>query len=219
MDKIIKFFTDMPKEKNRFGLRCIMVVIAVIFQGFGVYWLKNLQFGTDPCAVLNYGISEKTGLSFGTTLFIYNCILFIAVVFLKIKEIGVGTLANMVLVGYSADFFNWFFGKILPTDFFEPFKTRAIILIPALTLFVIAAATYMAVDLGQSPYDSMPVIISDHLPKLPFTVVRIAWDFSMALVGFALGSTVGIVTVLMCVALGPAITAIKRFLQRTLGFN
>lgn len=219
MDKFIKFFTDMPKEKNRFGLRCVMVVCAVICQGFGVFWLNNIEFGTDPCSVLNYGIAGKVGLSFGTTLFIYNCLLFIAVALLKIKQIGVGTLANMVLVGYSADFFEWLFGKFLPDGFFEPMQTRVIILVPALVWFVIAAATYMAVDLGQSPYDSMPMIISDKLPKIPFTVIRVIWDFAMALIGFALGSTLGVVTVLMCVALGPAITAVKKFLQKVCGFR
>lgn len=218
-DNFVKFFTDMPKEKNRFGLRVIMVIVAVICQGMGVYWLNNIKFGTDPCAVLNYGISGKTGISFGTTLLIYNCILFVFVIFLKIKEIGIGTLANMILVGYSADFCQWFFGNILPSDFFESFKTRAIILVPALIWFIISAATYMAVDLGQSPYDAMPKIISERLPKVPFTVVRIGWDFSMAFVGFLLGGTVGIVTVLMCLALGPAITAVTLFLRKNLGFK
>ncbi len=219
MNKFIKFFTDMPKEKNKFSLRVIMVIIAVICQGFGVYWLTNLNFGTDPCTVMNLGISSKIGLSYGNTLFLYNCLLFIAVLLFGIKEIGVGTLANMVLVGYSADFFSWLFGKLLPADFFDDFKTRVIILIPALIWFVIAAATYMAVDLGQSPYDAVPAIIAGKIKKVPFMAVRMAWDFTMAIIGFFFGSTVGVVTLFICLGLGPAITWIKNFLRKKCGFE
>lgn len=213
----------MPREKNRFGLRVILVLIAVILQGFGVFWLTNLDFGTDPCTVMNLGISERIGLSYGNTIFIYNCILFIVVLLFGRREIGIGTLANMVLVGYSADFFSWLFFKILPVGFFDDFKTRAIILMPALIEFVIAAATYMAVDLGQSPYDAVPAIITRGIQKkhkeVKFTVVRVAWDISMAFMGFLLGSTVGVVTVLICFGLGPMITFIKNFLKRKLDFE
>lgn len=219
MNALIKFFTDMPKKKNRFALRAVLVITAVICQGFGVYWLKNVNFGTDPCSVLNLGIADKIGLDFGTTLLIFNIILFMIVLCFGREQIGLGTLANAILVGYSADFTGWIFSKILPEGFFEPFATRVWIMIPALLWFVFAASTYMAVDLGQSPYDSVPAIISSRIKKVPFLIIRIAWDGFMTLMGFLLGSTVGIVTIMMVFMLGPVITMIKRFLQKHLGFN
>ncbi|MCR5279271.1 MAG: hypothetical protein K6E19_07490 [Lachnospiraceae bacterium] len=217
--RFLDFFRRMPKEKNRFGLRAVLVIIAVCCQGFGVFWLNQVDFGTDPCSVLNYGISSKVGLPFGTTLLIFNILLFMAVLAFGREQIGLGTLANAILVGYSADFTQWVFSHFLPEGFFEPFKTRVSIMIPALIWFVIAASTYMAVDLGQSPYDSIPAIVSRKLPKIPFMVIRIAWDGLMTLGGFLLGGTVGIVTVAMVFMLGPVITAIKKFLQKNLGFN
>lgn len=215
----IQFFTSMPKEKNRFGLRVLLVFIGVICQGFGVYWLNKVKFGTDPCTVLNMAVSQKVGLSYGTTLLIFNIILFLFVLLFGIREIGIGTLANMVVVGYTVDFCEWIFRNTLTDEFFAPMKTRIGILIPALIWFIFAAALYMAVDLGQSPYDAAPAIIASKLPKIPFTYVRIAWDVFMTLAGFLLGGTVGVVTVAIALFLGPAITFCKNMLRKIFGFK
>lgn len=224
MNKVIKFFTDMPKEKNRFSLRVIMVLVAVFCQGIGVYWLTQVNFGTDPCTTMNQGLlgifrQFIPGMTYGNTILIYNIVLFIFVILMDIKQIGIGTLANMIIVGYAADFTGWLMGKILPDNFFESMSTRILVLIPALIWFIIAAATYMAVDLGQSPYDAVPAIISAKVNKVPFTVIRIIWDGSMVLVGFLLGSTIGAVTVLIALFLGPAITFVKTMLKRICKFN
>ena len=49
--------------------------------------------------------------------------------------------------------------------------------------------------------------------------VSLCGPLFMTLMGFLLGSTVGIVTVMMVFMLGPVITLIKKFLQKHLGFN
>ena len=64
-------------------------------------------------------------------------------------------------------------------------------------------------DLGGSPYDVLPFIISARLPRVPFKVIRIAWDTAFLVLGFAIGGTVGIVTILIAFFLGPAISWFK----------
>ncbi len=219
MNKVIEYFKSMPAQKNRFGLRVILVFIGVICQGIGVYWLTEVNFGTDPFTVLNLGLSEKLGWTYGNTVFAFNILMLALVLLLGARKIGIGTFANMILVGYSADFTRWIFEKILPEGFFEKFSTRVMILIPALVWFTVAAALYMAVDLGQSPYDAFPFIISDKLPRVSFTLIRIIWDFSVALIGFLLGGKVGIFTILMSLFLGPCITFIKKLLCSKFGFK
>jgi len=206
-------------EKNRFGLRVILVFIGVICQGIGVYWLNKVKFGTDPCTVLNMALSNKLALSYGTTLLIFNIILFAFVCIFEIKQIGIGTLANMVVVGYTVDFCEWLMRNRLTDEFFSSMKVRILILIPALIWFILAAALYMAVDLGQSPYDATPAIIAKKIPKIPFTIVRICWDVFMTVTGFLLGGTVGVVTVAVALFLGPAITFVKLSFKKIFGFN
>ena len=68
-----------------------------------------------------------------------------------------------------------------------------------------ALSLLLLVDMGTAPYDAIPIIISGHLPKVPFKVIRIAFDFSVTMIGFSFGGKIGAMTVIMILALGPVI--------------
>mgnify|MGYP000890736148 CR=1 FL=1 len=202
----------------KFGLknkkRIIAVLISVIFMGLTVSFLIRINFGTDPCSTLNLGVANRLGISFGTWQAIFQGILLMFVFLFDRSEIGWGTLANMFLVGYSSDFFTWLFDQIIPTDILSDLTVRIIVLVPALTIFIISAAFYMAVDLGTAPYDAVVFIIASKIKKVPFRIIRVLWDVTAAAIGFMFGSTLGIVTIVMAFALGPAITAVKNKIDR-----
>ena len=71
----------------------------------------------------------------------------------------------------------------------------------------------MCAGLGSSPYDALPFIISGHVKKFSFKVVRMIWDISFMAAGFLLGGDVGIVTVLVAFFLGPIITWVQKKLE------
>ena len=205
-------------KKNKPVTRIILVLIGVFFMGFGLYWLDHIQFGTDSWTTFNLAMSDVLGISYGNTILGTNIILFVFVIIWGRREIGIGTVANMVIVGYAKDFFEWLFSKFIPDSFFEPFLNRCLILIPAMAWFVVFAGVYMAVDLGTSPYDAIPKIISGKIKKVPFMVVRIIYDALWAVIGFLLGGTVGAVTVLIALCLGPCITWVKIRFEKIFGF-
>lgn len=207
------------RAKNRFGLRVILVLVAVFFMGFTLSFLDPIQFGTDPCTVMNLAISHRLGWLYGTTLLIFNCILFLAVIFTDLSKIGIGTVANMVLVGYSKDLVDYVLIRHIPHTFFEPMLNRILIMIPALALFVVAVAIYISVDLGTSPYDAIPTIISNKFPKVKSFIIRMSWDIFMTVVGILLGGTVGVVTIVMAFFLGPVISLVRKALERLFGFT
>lgn len=204
----------------KFGLkdkkRIFAVLLAVITMGLTLSFLIRVDLGTDPCTTLNLGVANQLGISFGTWQVIFNALLFIIVILYDRSQIGWGTLANMLLIGYSADFFTWLFDKFIPADFFNNLAVRIIVLIPTLIIFIIAAAVYMAVELGAAPYDATVFIIASKVKKIPFRFVRMAWDIAAALIGFLLGSTIGVVTVVMAFALGPVISLAKEKVDKYL---
>ena len=189
--------------------RLILVFVAVIIMGFSLSFLNKTAMGTDPCTVLNLGISRLLKLSLGTWQALFNCILFVFVIIYDRKQIGWGTLANMFLVGYSFDFFTWLNSLWIPDSFYSGLFVRILVTIPSLFVFIMAAATYMAAQLGTAPYDALPFIIADRSKKLSFKMVRIIWDVTACIVGYILGSTLGVVTVIMAFVLGPVITWVK----------
>lgn len=215
MDNKNKIIEHIFHKKN-FKKRLIAVITSVIMMGFSLSLLFYVDMGTDPCTVMNLGISNRLGMSLGNWQLLLNTLLFVFVVRYAPSQIGLGTLANMLLVGYSMDFFRFIWTKTLPMEMFDTLYIRIVILIPALFLFILAVSIYISVDLGTSPYDAIPAIISSKQNILPYRVVRIIWDTTAALIGFMLGSTVGIVTIIMALALGPAITAVQKKLLRFL---
>ena len=156
--------------------------------------------------MMNKAISGRIGMSLGSWQAILNGILLVLVLIFGGRNLGVGTVANMLLVGYSVDFFSWLWGKWLPPEAFESGALRAGVLLPALLLFIFSAAVYMAVDMGTSPYDAIPFILGGYLKKVPFRLTRIAYDFAVIGIACIFDGRVQIVTVLMALLLGPAVT-------------
>jgi len=193
-------------EKEHFWKRLIIVVIAVIMMGFALSFLILVDMGTDPCTMMNRAISARLGMSFGNWQALLNTILLVAVVIFGGRNLGFGTLANMFLVGYSTDFFSWLIPKFISTDIFAVNWVRGVVFIPALILFIIAASIYMDMDMGTAPYDAISFIIFERIKKIPFKIVRIAYDFLVIGIALLFGAKLQIVTVLMALTLGPVIS-------------
>lgn len=203
-------------QKENFLKRLILVILAVILMGFCLSFLVLADLGTDPCTLMNLAISKKLGMSLGNWQALFNCFLFIFVILFGVDQIGFGTLANMFLVGYSLDFFTWLWVKTGIALYFDSAMVRYITFPFALLFFVFVAAVYMDVELGTSPYDAMPFIISKKLTKIPFRVIRMGYDFLVIFIGWLFGGKVQIATILMALLLGPVISTIGKKLAPVL---
>lgn len=201
----------------------LLMTGSVIMMGFGVSLLVLTQMGTDPCSAMNYGVSRMLSMSFGTYQFLFNLILLIIVLCTNRRLIGTGTVGNMVLVGYSADFFSWIWVNVchIPADLSLP--VRILILFPTLLLFVTAAACYMNSGHGMAPYDAVPFILSGYLEEKTgrsgyFRPLRLSLDLLATVIGYFTGGEVGLMTVLMVVLLAPAVELVgKQFRKIGIG--
>ena len=193
--------------KPHMARRLVVLLVSVTLMGFGIAVFDQLAFGTDPCSVLTLAISRKTGVEFGHIQLLFNIALFAIIICMKeIRRIGLGSLANMVLVGYAADLGSFLLTRIHPLTG-ETLLMRSVIFVPTMLLFLVAVAFYMVVDLGVAPYDALPHIIAART-KISFTIVRVSWDIAMIILGFLLGGVVGVVTIVTGFCVGPVVTAI-----------
>ncbi len=202
-------FARPPKFRNRM----IMMLCGVTAQGMGLSLLRSINLGTDPCSCLTQGVTNFLPLSFGTCQLLCHLVTFLFVIRYDLGMIGFGTIGNMCFLGYISDFFRWGWALLLPAGFFEGVANRYILLIPSLAVFLLGAAAYMCAGLGSSPYDALPFIISGHVKKVSFKVVRMLWDIGFMAAGFLLGGDVGIVTILVAFFLGPIIAWVQRKLE------
>ena len=194
--------------------RVIFCFLAVCLMGFCVSWLNLIQWGTDPCSVMNFAIARKLGISFGNWQAIFNCLLFVIVIWKDKSNIGLGTVFNMFLVGYACDVTTLVRGKLFPDLTFGAFWIKVVITIVVMIAFVFGVAVYMAVELGTAPYDALSIIIAKSQDKLSFRTVRIIWDCVVTVIGFLAGGTVGVVTLFMAFTIGPAAALVEKYIGK-----
>ncbi len=214
MNKVKKFLREYFETPD-FMKRLVVMLIGVFLMGFFLSFLIKVDLGTDPCTFMNLTISRKLGILFGTWQLALNAVLFVIVILFGKKCIGFGTIANMVFIGYIADFFGWLWDKTIPERYFTEFPSRAVIFALALLLFIISVSFYINADMGVSPYDAMPQIISDRvLTKVPYYIIRIGYDFLVIVIGVMFGGTPNIGIILMALFLGPIISVVGKFLGK-----
>ena len=199
-------------QKPRMIRRLIALLLGVFFMGAGVAVFDQLGFGTDPCSVFNLAVSRLIGWGYGNWFVTMNIILLLILLACKeLRRIGIGSLANIFLVGYSADFVSWIINSIHPLTG-ETLTVKLIVFVPTMVMFLLAVSLYMVVDLGVSPYDAIPQVLAARMKK-PFSVVRLFWDVLFLALGYLLGGTVGLVTLVTGFCLGPIYGGIAKRLQ------
>lgn len=202
-------------KKNKLPLRIFLSAFGVFMMGFGMSVIEKLGFGTDPFTCMNNGISLVTGLSIGTVNLLVSLLLFGFVIFTDISGLGLGTVFNMVGFGYTIDLFRWIWSLVGFTGV-PGGALRYIVLFGMLLLFILAVSVYLAADLGSAPYDALPVILAEKC-KVRFVFVRMLWDAAAVVIGFLLGSAVGITTLVCALLVGPAAAIVKKAVDKMLG--
>lgn len=196
----------------------LIMLCAVTVMGMCVSLLVMCNMGTDPYSAMNYGISHMIGMSFGNYQLLSNLVLLLVVIIFDRKLIGTGTLGNMILVGYAADFFTWIWKNVCHVPEQLSLSTRIMILIPALILFVFAAAIYMQSGHGTAPYDAVSFLITNKIAKVTgrnmFRIIRIVYDLLATCIATETGGEVGIITILMVILLGPTVGFVGDFIKR-----
>lgn len=165
-----------------FCKRTLMMLAGILLISLcvGCYRLSN--FGVDAFSCMNLGISGFLHMSFGTWQLIMNAVILVAVFFTVRKNIGAGTVINMVCVGYGADFICWIFEDVMKMEAELPLR---ILFLAAGCLFAgLGVSLYMVADMGIAPYDSVAFIIQKALPgAIQFQYARVCSDATAVIIG------------------------------------
>ncbi|WP_442356334.1 YczE/YyaS/YitT family protein [Lentilactobacillus parabuchneri] len=185
------------------SLKTLMAFVGIALLSLGTTFLREGRVGLDPFTAMNTGIAAKIGLGLGNTQLISNLVIFMIVLLLDRKKIGIGTIMNMILVGYEIQWFTTLYNQILPNSL--NFLTISADLIIGLLLFTLGSSMYMGASLGVAPYDAIAPILSTRV-HLKYRVARIGQDILFMIAGFFIGGPVGIATIIVAFFTGPLIT-------------
>jgi uncharacterized membrane protein YczE len=185
-----------------------MTVIGVLVAGFSVGMFNFSAFGMDPFQVLAHGVWKHMTIRFGTFYMILNLIMLIFIFFIDRHKIGLGTVINIFILGYVVEFTSWFFSRSIPNP---SILIRILFLIVGIIILCFGSSLYFIGDLGVSTYDAVALILSEK-KVARFQYCRIGSDLICTIIGFILGATVGVGTLVTAFFMGPIIAFFnKRF--------
>lgn len=195
--------------------------LGVLLIGAAVACYRLSLFGVDAFTCMNLGVSGFVHVGFGTWQLLVNLCILVFVFFLGRENIGLGTVMNMVFVGYIADFLCWLALEKLGLHAALP--GRIAFLAAGSLLAALGCALYMAAELGVSPYDSVAILLEKLTKgKLTFRAARVLSDVTCVAVGVVfcllakneLQEIVGLGTILNALFNGPLIQFFKGLLDR-----
>ena len=165
--------------------------------GIGEGLLLVSYTGASPWSVLAQGISLNIDFSIGTiTLFVSIGVLLLWIP-LKQKP-GIGTILNALIIAIMIDVCINF----VPTP--ENYTSQILLAIVAVLTVGLGGGIYLVANLGPGPRDGLMIGLQEKT-NLPIAAVRAFLEISVVAVGWYLGGTVGIGTLLFAFGIGPAV--------------
>lgn len=178
--------------------RIIQLLLGLVLYGVSMALMIESGLGLNPWDVFHQGLSRVTGISFGWIVLLVGVPVLLLWIPLRQKP-GVGTVANLVVVGFSADAAL----SVLPAGSTIP--GRIGLLIGGILLNGFATGLYIGSRMGPGPRDGLMTGLAGRFPRLSLRLIRTVIELMVLGAGFLLGGTVGIGTIVYALAIGPLV--------------
>ncbi|WP_329454318.1 membrane protein YczE [Streptomyces sp. NBC_01497] len=174
--------------------------LSRLFAGLAVYGLSlsamvRASLGVNPWSVLYEGLERRTPLSFGTISAVVGVLVLLLWIPLRQRP-TVGTVANIVVLACGSDLGL----ALIPGDL--GLGARTGLLVGGVVLNAFSVAVYVGARLGPGPRDGLMTGVSAATGR-SVRLVRTSIEIAVLAVGWLLGGSVGVGTVLYALAVGP----------------
>lgn len=176
---------------------------------FGVSAALQVQagLGLDPWNVLHQGIAERTGRQIGTISIVVGAAVLLLWIPLRQRP-GLGTVSNVVLVGLAMN------GTLAVVGAPHGLPARFGTLVAAIALCGLATGMYISARFGPGPRDGLMTGAARRL-GVSIRLARTSVELTVLAIGWLLGGSVGIGTLLFAVGIGP----LAQFFLRLFGYQ
>ena len=187
---------DSLNLKPKFSTSFFLIFGLIIF-GFGEGLLILSTAGNSPWSVLAEGISNISYLSIGAATFLVSVTVLFFWIFLKQKP-GLGTIFNIIIISGMIDVTLYFF------DPPQSILFKYVLAIFSVILVGLGSGIYLVANLGPGPRDGLMTGLTK-ITNLPIALVRAFLEIFVVIVGWYLGGTVGVGTLIFAFGIGPCV--------------
>jgi uncharacterized membrane protein YczE len=174
--------------------RLIQLFTGLVLYGVSDSMLLLAGLGVDPWDVLHQGLARRTGVPTGTWAIIVGAAVLLLWIPLRQRP-GLGTLCNVVLIGAVID------GVLAAVTPPHSLGVRAAVMVSGVALNGVATGLYIGAGLGPGPRDGLMTGYAARGHSL--RLVRTCIEVTVLLVGWLLGGTVGVGTLVYAACIGP----------------
>lgn len=186
----------IPFGGERLSRKFIQLIAGLVMFGVGIGLMLQSGLGVPPWDVLHQGLAERFGLSVG----IWSILVSVAVLLLWLplrEPYGIGTLLNAIIVGVLIDVTVVVVPQPGPSWLAWAMQVGGILMIG------LASGMYIGANLGPGPRDGLMTGIARRGPSIRLT--RSLIEVTVLAIGWLLGGSFGIGTVLFALAIGPLV--------------
>ena len=184
------------------------LLAGLALYGFSMALMVRAGLGLDPWDVFHQGLSRHTGWTLGTATAVVGVAVLLAWIPLRNRP-GIGTLANVVVIAVTVDASL----AVLPTPAGLP--VRVAMMLGAVLLNAFATVLYIGAGLGPGPRDGLMTGLVART-GLSVRLVRTAIEATVLAVGWLLGGSVGVGTLVYAFGIGPLVQLILHVTPRSL---
>ena len=177
-------------------LPLVRLFIGLFLYAVGIVFTINANLGLAPWDVFHQGISRLSGITMGQASILVGLVIVI-VDWAFGEKVGIGTICNMLFIGIFIDILM--LNNLIPV--FSNLIAKVIMMLLGMFIIGIASYFYIGAGLGSGPRDGMMVALTKKTGK-SVRFVRNSIEFTAVVIGYFLGGTVGIGTLVMVVAGG-----------------
>ena len=204
--KIFKLIKNIPKNswssKKPLNFKpkvktLVFLVFGLFLFGLGETLLLASGGGVSPWTVLAEGISIYTSYSVGWSTFWMSLVVLLLWIPLKQKP-GIGTFLNVIIIALVLDFAL----PYLPNP--ENYRFKILQIVIGVLITGLGSGFYLIANLGPGPRDGRMTGVQRITGK-PIALVRGVIEVSVVFVGWLLGGTAGLGTIMFALGIGPAV--------------
>ena len=193
----VKWSSEKPYNFRPKFSTFFFLCFGLILFGLGEGLLIVSLTGASPWSVLAQGISLNMNLSIGTITLLIS----IAVLILWIplgQKPGMGTIFNALIIALMIDLCI----KFVPSP--SNYLYQLILAFVSVITVGIGGGIYLVSNLGAGPRDGLMIGLQK-ATNLPIATVRSTLEITVVSVGWYLGGTVGVGTLLFAFGIGPSV--------------
>ena len=200
--------------KNTVGkqlLQAAIVLFGTVVCGLGIQLELFSGAGVDPLTMFEEGLGRTISVQTGTVTLGVNVAMLILSLILNRKNIWIGSAITVFLLGPSI---NLFAGIMAEMGMSPPASWPGRIVMNLLGVFLtgLGIAIYMLPDYGVGAMEAVMIFLSGKF-RLPYGPTRIAMDCTWGVLGFFLGGTLGVGTLIGAFGIGASLDLCYRALK------